>query len=177
MSPVLMNSYFCGAGLMDIGLKNAGIQIAQSFELDKDAVKTYRHNLGNHIKHCDITQEMVLEQDSCHGMSFTYPCTKYSTIGDIHGTRTGDELFLHALRHLAVAQPEFYVIENVPGMLAFPIVMETMTKLAGYFIQVFCPVKSELWVSSCNVPLRPICAKWGRTIASVVTSSRSVITL
>ncbi|WP_368735160.1 DNA cytosine methyltransferase, partial [Klebsiella pneumoniae] len=89
------------------------------------------------MKHCDITQEMVLEQDSCHGMSFTYPCTKYSTIGDIHGTRTGDELFLHALRHLAVAQPEFYVIENVPGMLAFPIVMETMTKLAGYFIQVF----------------------------------------
>ncbi|WP_277850693.1 DNA cytosine methyltransferase [Moellerella wisconsensis] len=82
MSPVLMNSYFCGAGLMDIGLMNAGIQIAQSFELDKDAVKTYRHNLGDHIKHCDITQEQVLEQNGCHGMSFTYPCTKYSTIGD-----------------------------------------------------------------------------------------------
>ncbi|OBU10623.1 DNA (cytosine-5-)-methyltransferase [Morganella psychrotolerans] len=141
-----MNSYFCGAGLMDIGLMKAGIQIAQSFELDKDAVKTYRHNLGDHIKHCDITQEQVLGQDSCHGMSFTYPCTKYSAIGDIHGTRTGDELFLHALRHLAVARPEFYVIENVPGMQAFPIVMEAMTKLAGYFIQVFCPVKSELWV-------------------------------
>lgn len=131
---------------MDVGLLNAGIEIAQAFELDGDACKTYRHNIGDHMKHCDITQELVIEQDSCDGMVFTYPCTKYSTIADIHDTRTGDELFLHALRHLAVARPEFYVIENVPGMRAFPIVMEAMTKLAGYHTQVFCPIKSENWL-------------------------------
>ena len=87
-----------------------------------------------------------MEQDSCDGMVFTYPCTKYSTIGDIHGTRTGDELFLHALRHLAVARPEFYVVENVPGMRAFPIVMEAMTKMPDYYVHVFCPIKSETWL-------------------------------
>lgn len=143
---ITVNSYFCGAGLMDAGLMDAGIQISQAFEMDEDACKTYRANHGDHIKQCDIANELVMEQDSCDGMVFTYPCTKYSTIGDIHGTRTGDELFLHALRHLAVARPEFYVVENVPGMRAFPIVMEAMTKMPDYYVHVFCPIKSETWL-------------------------------
>jgi DNA (cytosine-5)-methyltransferase 1 len=145
MKPII-NSYFSGAGLMDIGLLNAGCEINQAFELDKDACKTYAHNLGAHIKHCDITTELVLDQQSCNTMCFTYPCTKYSRIADIHGTRTGDELFLHALRHLAIAQPEAYVIENVPGMRAFPVVMEAMTKMPDYYIQVFCPVEASTWL-------------------------------
>ncbi|WP_257293662.1 DNA cytosine methyltransferase [Endozoicomonas sp. YOMI1] len=143
---ITVNSYFCGAGLMDVGLLNAGITINQSFELDRDACKTYRANLGDHIRQCDIAAQLVMEQESCDGMTFTYPCTKYSTIADIHKTRTGDELFLHALRHLAIARPEFYVVENVPGMRAFPIVMEAMTRMPDYYVQVFCPVKSEQWL-------------------------------
>ncbi len=131
---------------MDVGLLNAGITINQSFELDRDACKTYRANLGDHIRQCDIAAQLVMEQESCDGMTFTYPCTKYSTIADIHKTRTGDELFLHALRHLAIARPEFYVVENVPGMRAFPIVMEAMTRMPDYYVQVFCPVKSEQWL-------------------------------
>ena len=97
---ITVNSYFCGAGLMDIGLMSAGLTINQAFELDPDACATYRHNLGSHVVQCDLTKQLVLEQDTCDGMVFTYPCTKYSSIADIHGTRTGDELFLHALRHL-----------------------------------------------------------------------------
>lgn len=143
---IAVNSYFCGAGLMDVGLLAAGLTIGQAFELDPEACATYSHNLGSHVKQCDIAGEMVLEQDSCDGMVFTYPCTKYSTIADIHGTRTGDELFLHALRHLALARPEFYIVENVPGMRAFPVVMEAMTRLPDYYVQVFCPVKSCTWL-------------------------------
>jgi DNA (cytosine-5)-methyltransferase 1 len=143
---ITVNSYFCGAGLFDIGLLNAGLVINQSFELDSSAVKTYRHNLGDHIKQCDIAQELVMEQDSCDGMVFTYPCTKYSSIADIHDTRHGDELFLHALRHLAIARPDFYCVENVPGMRAFPVVMEAMSKMPDYYVQIFCPVKAEIWL-------------------------------
>ncbi|WP_145533274.1 DNA cytosine methyltransferase [Yersinia alsatica] len=143
---ITVNSYFCGAGLMDSGLIDAGLIINQAFEMDSDACKTYRANHGDHIKQCDIANELVLEQDSCDGMVFTYPCTKYSTIGDIHGVRTGDELFLHALRHLAIARPEFYVVENVPGMRAFPVVMEAMTKMPDYYVHIFCPIKSETWL-------------------------------
>lgn len=143
---ITANSYFSGAGLMDIGLMNAGIHINQAFELDADACKTYRANLGDHMKQCDITGELVLEQDSCDVMAFTYPCTKYSAIADIHKTRTGDELFLHALRHLAIAKPEAFMVENVPGMRAFPVVMEAMTRLPDYYITTFCPIKAEGWL-------------------------------
>lgn len=131
---------------MDIGLIEAGLKINQAFELDQDACKTYTHNLGHHMKHCDITTELVLEQDSCDAMIFTYPCTKYSAIADIHNTRQGDDLFLHSLRHLALAKPEAYIVENVPGMRAFPVVMEAMTQLPDYYIQTFCPIKSSIWL-------------------------------
>lgn len=140
------NSYFCGAGLLDVGLIESGIEIKQAFELDSDACATYRHNIGDHIKECDLTTELVKGQLDCDVMVFTYPCTKYSKIADIHQARTGDELFLHALRHLAVGQPEAFVVENVPGMKAFPVVMETMTELADYYTTVFCPVKTETWL-------------------------------
>jgi DNA (cytosine-5)-methyltransferase 1 len=141
-----VNSYFSGAGLLDIGLIESGLNIVNAYELDSAACKTYIANIGNHIKQCDLTKELVLEQGDCDVMAFTYPCTKYSTIADIHSTRTGDELFLHALRHVAIKRPEAYVIENVPGMKAFPVVMEAMTKMPDYYVQVFCPVKAETWL-------------------------------
>lgn len=143
---IVANSYFSGIGMLDLGLQQAGITIGQAFELDSDACKTYRANHQHKLVEGDITQQLVMEQDQCHIMAFTYPCTKYSRIADIHGTRTGDELFLHALRHLAIARPEAYLVENVPGMRAFPVVMEAMSKLPDYYVQVFCPVKAETWL-------------------------------
>lgn len=144
-SPVV-NSYFSGIGMLDLGLEQAGVTIGQSFELDADACKTYRANHDHKLVQGDLSQQLVLDQDTCDAMVFTYPCTKYSRIADIHGTRTGDELFLHALRHLAIARPEMYAVENVPGMRAFPIVMEAMTKMPDYYVQVFCPVQAQTWL-------------------------------
>ncbi|MBV2127959.1 DNA cytosine methyltransferase [Arsukibacterium indicum] len=143
---ITANSYFSGVGMLDLGLMQAGIIINQAFELDKDACQTYRANHDHTLVQCDIAQQLVMEQESCDLMAFTYPCTKYSPIADIHSTRTGDELFLHALRHLAIARPEAYLVENVPGMKAFPIVMEAMCRLPDYYVQVFCPIKAETWL-------------------------------
>jgi DNA (cytosine-5)-methyltransferase 1 len=38
------------------------------------------------------------------------------------------------------------VVENVPGMKKFPVVMEAMTKLPDYYVHVACPVKSSIWL-------------------------------
>jgi DNA (cytosine-5)-methyltransferase 1 len=67
-------------------------------------------------------------------------------IADIHGTRTGDDLFLHFFRHIAIAKPEMYIVENVPGMKKFKVVMEAMTKLPDYYVHVFCPVDASNWL-------------------------------
>ena len=141
-----LNSYFSGAGLLDIGLMQAGINLQQSHELDPVACKVQKENLDHKVIQSDLSQKLVSDENHADVMAFTYPCTKYSRIADIHGTRTGDELFLHALRHVAIAEPEMYVIENVPGMRAFPIVMEAMTKLPNYYVQTFCPIQSQTWL-------------------------------
>lgn len=138
---ITVNSYFSGGGLLDTGLMLGGLDLQHSFELDATACKVQRDNLGDHVDRCDITNKCVLEDQEANVMAFTYPCTKYSAIADIHGTRTGDELFLHAFRHMAIRRPDIFVMENVPGIMKFPVVVEAMTKLPDYFITTFCPVQ------------------------------------
>lgn len=145
MTPTL-NSYFSGAGLMDLGLSQAGIPPQQSFEIDADCCATLRANFKHPTVSTDVRAKLVKDELPCDVMVATYPCTKYSTIADIHGARTGDDLFLHFFRHIAIRQPECYVVENVPGMRKFPVVMEAMTQLPSYFVRVFCPIKSQTWL-------------------------------
>lgn len=140
------NSYFSGMGGLDLGLLNSGINVQQSLELDKKATITLEQNFTHRVLREDISQKLVLDQPDADIHAFTYPCTKYSEIADIHGTRTGDELFLHSLRHIALKRPEAYVVENVPGMRKFPVVMEAMSKLPDYYIQVFCPINALTWL-------------------------------
>lgn len=143
------NSYFSGMGLMDMGIMEAGINIQQSIDLDPEAVANMqlnKHRFAHAVLLKDVATMTVLDQPECDLMLFTYPCTKYSAVADIHKARTGDELYLHALRHIAIRQPEMYVAENVPGMRKFQVVMETMTKLPQYYVQVFCPVSATNWL-------------------------------
>jgi DNA (cytosine-5)-methyltransferase 1 len=144
--PVIANTYFSGAGLMDIGLQLGGLTIQQSFEIDGRCCETMRRNFAHEVVQCDITKKLVQSEKESHVMVATYPCTKYSPIADIHGVRTGDDLFLHFFRHVAIRRPEVYVVENVPGMKKFPVVMEAMTKLPDYYVHVACPVKSSTWL-------------------------------
>lgn len=139
-------SYFSGAGLMDLGLLNAGVNIIQSLEIDPVCVDTLKLNFNHNIVHTDIKNITVRSQLPSDIIVGTYPCTKYSAIADIHGTRTGDDLFLHFFRHMAIEHPEMYIVENVPGMKKFPVVMEAMSKLPDYYINVFCPVDALNWL-------------------------------
>jgi DNA (cytosine-5)-methyltransferase 1 len=141
--------YFSGCGGMELGIMLAGVNIVQSLDLDKEAtncMEQNRHYFGHSILTADIKDKRVLEQPRTDIIVGTYPCTKYSPIADIHGTRTGDDLFLHFFRHIAIEKPEMYIVENVPGMKKFKVVMEAMTKLPDYYVNIFCPVDAALWL-------------------------------
>ena len=126
---ITAKSYFSGAGGMDLGIQEAGISILESFEIDKKCCDTLKNNFSHRINQVDITKITVLDQQDADVYVGTFPCTRYSTAADINGTRTGDELFLHFFRHIALAEPEMYIVENVPGMLKFKVVMEALTNL------------------------------------------------
>jgi DNA (cytosine-5)-methyltransferase 1 len=141
--------YFSGCGGMELGMMLAGVKVIQSLDLDKEAtdcMKANSHYFAHEILTEDIKAKTVLDQTDSDIIIGTYPCTKYSPIADIHGTRTGDDLFLHFFRHIAIARPEMYVVENVPGMKKFKVVMEAMTKLPDYYVNVFCPVDATYWL-------------------------------
>jgi len=142
---IQIDSFFAGAGLFDLGFLMAGHQIKNSFEIDPVACQTQRMNYGHNISETDITQKLVLDHTDSNVLLGTYPCTKYSNIANIHGTRTGDELFLHFFRNIAIRRPDVFIVENVPGMKKFPIVMEAMTKIPDY-THVFCPVNANTWL-------------------------------
>jgi len=141
--------YFSGCGGMELGLMQGGVNVIQSLDLDSEAtacMKNNAHYFSHPILTVDIKDKTVLEQPRSEIIVGTYPCTKYSAIADIHGTRTGDDLFLHFFRHIAIEQPEMYIVENVPGMKKFKVVMEAMTKLPNYYVNVFCPVDASNWL-------------------------------
>lgn len=141
--------YFSGAGGMEIGMMQAGIKVEQSLDLDPDAIHCMNANplyFGHKVLHKDIKDVKVLDQTRTDLIIGTYPCTKYSSIADIHETRTGDDLYLHFFRHIVLERPEAYVLENVPGMKKFQVVMEAMTKLPDYYVNVICPVDALSWL-------------------------------
>lgn len=142
-------SYFSGAGLMDIGMMQAGVNVIQSLDLDKNAIAAMKRNpqyFSHKILRRDMKDVLVLEQDRTDMIIGTYPCNHYSPIADLHDARTGDELFLHFFRHIAIEQPEMYIVENVPGMKKFKVVMEAMTKLPDYYVNIFCPLDASNWL-------------------------------
>lgn len=143
---ITAKSYFSGAGGMDLGIIDSGIELLESFEIDEKCCKTLSMNFKHKVNRTDITKLTVLDQQKADVYIGTFPCTRYSTIADIHGTRTGDELFLHFFRHIALAKPEMYIVENVPGMKKFRVVMEALTRLPDYYVRVECPVNANMWL-------------------------------
>ena len=141
--------YFSGCGGMEIGIMQAGVNVIQSLDLDPEAtscMKINSHYFSHSVLTVDIKDKTVLEQPKTDIIVGTYPCTKYSAIADIHHTRTGDDLFLHFFRHIAIGRPEMYIVENVPGMKKFKVVMEAMTELPDYYVNIFCPVNDSNWL-------------------------------
>lgn len=45
----LVNSYFSGAGLLDLGLHLAGLRLQQSFEIDPVCCATLRRNFNHYV--------------------------------------------------------------------------------------------------------------------------------
>lgn len=174
-----IDSYFSGAGLLDIGLLLEGLEVNRSFEINTTACETQKRNFSHKVINQDITQKLAIDDSDANVIIGTYPCSKYSTGADINGTRYGDDLFLHFFRHIALRQPDIYVVENVPGMLKFPVVMEAMTKLPDYYVNVFCPVDSKIWLPQKRQRLIIIGSRrnfnWSQPTANKVVKLKDII--
>lgn len=111
---------FAGCGGMDLGFKQAGFDIIWANDFDKDAVSTYKKNIGNHIVLGDIRDiPSSLIPNDFDVLLGGFPCQGFS-IANIKRSVKDERnfLYLEMLRIIKDKKPKFFVAENVKGMLS-----------------------------------------------------------
>lgn len=111
-------SLFSGAGGLDLGLVQAGNSIIWANDIDKNAVETYRHNIGNHIVLDDIKNIEVSSLPSADVVVGGFPCQGFSQANRfrmLDDPRNALYTFFYEV--IKGLQPRFFIAENVKGIL------------------------------------------------------------
>lgn len=112
-------SLFSGAGGLDLGMIQAGHCIIWANDIDKDAVATYKKNIGDHILQDDIHNIQVSDIPECDVVIGGFPCQGFSmanlkrTIDDERNSLY--HFFCNVVR---AKQPKYFIAENVKGILS-----------------------------------------------------------
>lgn len=137
-------SLFAGVGGFDLAMQRNGIKVVASVEIDKACNQVLSKHFPDTKQFTDITEvkgsDLIDAGFNPSGGIITggFPCQDLSVAGKragLAGERSG--LFWHAARLVEETQSEWFVIENVPGLLTsnsgkdFGIVLGTMVEL-GY---------------------------------------------
>lgn len=112
-------SLFSGAGGLDLGLIRAGNEVIWANDIDKDAVATYRENIGNHIVCDDIKNIEISSIPKANVVVGGFPCQGFSQANRL---RTLDDdrnqLYRFFYNVILKKQPDFFIAENVKGILS-----------------------------------------------------------
>ena len=139
-------SLFAGVGGFDLAMQRQGVKVVASVEIDKACNQVLAKHFPDSKQFTDITEtkgsDLIDAGFIASGGIITggFPCQDLSVAGKragLAGSRSG--LFWHAARLVEETQTEWFIIENVPGLLSsnqgkdFGIVLGTMAEL-GYSI-------------------------------------------
>lgn len=115
---------FCGCGGLSKGFEMAGFEVKAAIDLWDDAIKTFNHNHKGNVAVCEdihnwddeYLESIMKEEDIC-GIVGGPPCQGYSTVGtrDVNDPR--NHLYKEYCRIVEKVKPDFFVIENVKGLL------------------------------------------------------------
>jgi DNA (cytosine-5)-methyltransferase 1 len=116
---------FSGAGGLSNGLESAGLNCVLGIEIDKNAAFTFKENHKNAQTFCgDIstldekTLKYLIGNKKIHAVVGGPPCQGFSTVGIGDPKDKRNFLFKEFLRIVKLTAPDFFVIENVTGLLA-----------------------------------------------------------
>jgi len=109
---------FCGPGGLGYGLVRAGIRPLWGVDNDPDACATYEENVGAHAVCSDIEDVNFLDLAPPDGLAFGFPCNDFSIVGEQRGVQGYyGGLFREAERALGAVAPDWFIAENVLGIL------------------------------------------------------------
>ena len=113
-------SLFSGAGGLDLGFVMAGHRVVWANDLYKDAVETYRANIGDHVVCKDIAEVKSEEIPDCDIVIGGFPCQGFSVANTKrHESDVRNKLYRQLLRVVNDKRPKFFLAENVKGILHF----------------------------------------------------------
>jgi DNA (cytosine-5)-methyltransferase 1 len=139
-------SLFAGVGGFDLAMERNGVKVVASVEIDKKCNEVLAKHFPNAKQFDDVT---TVKGSDLIGAGFNpskgiiaggFPCQDLSVAGKragLAGARSG--LFWEAARIVDEAQSEYFILENVPGLLSsnkgadFGVVLGTMADL-GYSV-------------------------------------------
>lgn len=112
-------SLFSGAGGMDVGFRNAGINILWANELDRDASDTYEANHPSCILRRGDIRESLDELAGFTGVDVLFggpPCQGFSVAGKMDPDDERSTLIWAFLDAVKLVQPKAFVCENVKAL-------------------------------------------------------------
>ena len=111
-------SLFSGGGWLDLGFKKAGFDIQWAIDNDKNAVSTYKANIGNHIICDDINAIDLATIPHADVVIGGPPCQSFSLAGkrDVEDER--GQLVWRYIQIIEHIEPKAFVFENVTGLLS-----------------------------------------------------------
>lgn len=140
---------FAGIGGFHLAFHNAGAECVFSSEWDKDARKTYEHNLkkispelfenNRFIGDINSIKDIKKEIPDFDILTGGFPCQPFSNAGHRKGfTDTRGTLFFNIAEIIKEKKPKAFFIENVRGLLnhdngnTFAVIKKTIEEDLGY---------------------------------------------
>ena len=112
-------SLFSGAGGLDLGFMWAGFQIIWAIDNFKEAVSTYRQNLGDHIVCGDIETVRIEHVPDADVIIGGFPCQGFSVANMKRSKTDGrNKLYQNFVGFIEEKKPKYFIAENVRGILS-----------------------------------------------------------
>lgn len=115
---------FCGIGGLSLGFEQAGFEVVSAVDMWKDAIITYNHNRKSKVAKIQTVEEFnstdlidIVNSQHITGIIGGPPCQGFSTVGKREIDDPRNKMYLEFYKAVKIASPDFFVIENVKGML------------------------------------------------------------
>lgn len=148
---------FCGAGGLSLGAELAGIKIVLANEKNNSAAETFRYNHPNvklikdDIRNFKLSDHniynpfVVMGGPPCQGFSISNTLTR-------NDSNKNNHLFLEFVRIISESKPEWFVFENVEGIVSYKN-GETVTLIKELFTDLgYNTAEDVLYASDYGVP-------------------------
>lgn len=111
-------SLFSGGGGLDLGFVSEGYNVIWAIDNNRNAVETYKTNIGNHIICADINRMDISKIPHADVVIGGPPCQSFSLAGNRNVEDERGQLVWKYIHIIEQVKPKAFVFENVTGLLS-----------------------------------------------------------